>query len=102
MVVVFDKSTKLTVEEDSLFKAVVWSHSDLQLKPLKVSCQVLAGTNYCYDNNKKKVKVVIYEPLSGQGRCPYVEHQWKGICKIGYCLYKAHANQQGENVRVPF
>ena len=65
----FGKSTKLTTEEDSLFKAVVLSHSNLQLKPLKVSRQVVAGTNYryeCVDNNKKKVEVVVYEPLPGQ------------------------------------
>ncbi len=65
----FGKSTKLTTEEDSLFKAVVLSHSNLQLKPHKVSRQVVAGTNYryeCMDNNKKKVEVVVYEPLPGQ------------------------------------
>ena len=70
MVGAFGKSTKLTTEEDSLFKAVVLSHSNLQLKPLKVSRQVVAGTNYryeCVDNNKKKVEVVVYEPLPGQG-----------------------------------
>lgn len=57
MVGAFGKSTKLTTEEDSLFKAVVLSHSNLQLKPLKVSRQVVAGTNYryeCVENNKKK------------------------------------------------
>lgn len=70
MVGAFDKNTKLTEEEYSLFKAVVLSHSDLQLKPLKVARQVVAGTNYryeCVDRNKKKVEVVIYEPLPGQG-----------------------------------
>lgn len=70
MVGAFGKSTKLTSEEDSLFKAVVLSHSNLQLKPLKVSRQVVGGTNYrygCVDNNKKKVEVVVYEPLPGQG-----------------------------------
>ena len=70
MVGAFGKSTKFTSEEDSLFKAVVLSHSNLQLKPLKVSRQVVAGTNYRYewvDNNKKKVEVVVYEPLPGQG-----------------------------------
>ena len=46
MVGAFDKSTKLTTEEDSLFKAVVLSHGNLQLKPLKVSRQVVAGTNW--------------------------------------------------------
>ena len=69
MVGAFGKSTKLTSEE-SLFKAVVLSHSNLQLKPLKVSRQVVGGTNYryeCVDNNKKKVEVVVYEPLPGQG-----------------------------------
>lgn len=70
MVGAFDKSTKLTEEEDSLFKAVVLSHADLQLKPLKVSRQVVAGTNYCYecvDIHKRKVEVVIYQPLPGAG-----------------------------------
>ena len=34
MVGAFGKSTKLTTEEDSLFKAVVLSHSNLQLNKL--------------------------------------------------------------------
>ena len=70
MVGAFGKSSALTPEEDSLFKAVVLSHSDLQLKPLKVSRQVVAGTNYCYrciDVNKKKVEVIVYQPLPGAG-----------------------------------
>lgn len=70
MVGAFGKSTKLTAEDDSLFKAVVLSHSDLQLKPVKVSRQVVAGMNYCYecvDNNKKRVVVIVHEPLPGQG-----------------------------------
>lgn len=56
----FGKSTKLTTEEDSFFKVVVLSHSNLQLKPLKVSRQVVAGTNYrykCVDNNKKRLRL---------------------------------------------
>ena len=60
MVGTFGKSTKLTTEEDTLFKAVVLSHSNLQLKPLKVSRQVVAGTNYryeCVDNNKKRLRL---------------------------------------------
>ena len=51
---------ELTTEEDSLFKAVVLSHSNLQLKPHKVSRQVVAGTNYryeCVDNNKKRLRL---------------------------------------------
>ena len=70
MVGAFGKSTKLTTEEDSLFKAVVLSHSNLQLKPLKVSRQVVAGTNYkyeCINENKRTVEVVIFQPLPGQG-----------------------------------
>lgn len=70
MVGAYDKSTRLSAEEDSLFKAVVLTHSDLQLKPVKVSRQVVAGTNYCYecvDSNKKKVEVIVHEPLPGQG-----------------------------------
>ena len=70
MVGAFGKSTKLTSEEDSLFKAVVLSHSNLQLKPLKVSRQVVAGTNYkyeCINENKRTVEVVIFQPLPEQG-----------------------------------
>ena len=50
MVGAFGESTNLTAEEDSLFNAVVLVHDDLQLKPLKVSRQVVAGTNYRYAN----------------------------------------------------
>lgn len=60
MVGAFGKSIKLTSEEESLFKAVVLSHSNLQLKPLKVSRQVVGGTNYryeCVDNNKKRLRL---------------------------------------------
>ena len=56
----YDKSTTITDEEFSLFKTVMQSHSDLQLKPIKVSRQVVAGTNYryeCVDNNKKKLRL---------------------------------------------
>ena len=56
----YDKSTTITDEEFSLFKTVMQSHSDLQLKPIKVSRQVVAGTNYryeCMDNNKKKLRL---------------------------------------------
>ena len=70
MVGAFGKSTKLTTEEDSLFKAVVLSHSNLQLKRLKVTRQDMAETNYryeCVKKKKKKVEVIIYEPLPGQG-----------------------------------
>lgn len=66
----YDKSTKLSAEEDSIFRVAVSSHSELNLKPLKVSRQVVAGMNYrytCVDTNKNKVEVVIYEPLPGQG-----------------------------------
>ena len=85
MVGAFDKSTKLTEEEDSLFKAVVLSHEDLQLKPLKVSRQVVAGTNYCYEcvdvNSKKKVEVVVYQPLPGAGEARILSVDGKGYMK---------------------
>ena len=64
----YGESTKLTAEEDSLFKAVV--PASMGLKPRKVSRQVVAGMNYCYqctDTNKKKVELVIYQPLPGAG-----------------------------------
>ena len=70
MVGAFGKSTKLTTEEDSLFRAVILSNANLQLKPLKVSRQVVAGTNYCYeciDAHKSKIEVVVYQPLPGAG-----------------------------------
>ena len=84
MVGAFGKSTKLTAEEDSLFKAVVLSHNDLQLKPLKVSRQVVAGTNYCYecvDANKKKVEVVVYQPLPGAGKAQILSINGKDYMK---------------------
>ena len=65
----YSKSSKLTAKDDSIFRVAVLSHSDLLLKPLKVSRQVVAGTNYrfdCIDNNNKHVEVVVYEPLSTQ------------------------------------
>lgn len=65
MVGAFGKSTKLTTEEETLFKAVVLSHSNLQLKPLKVSRQVVGGTNYryeCVDNNKKRLRLSSMSP----------------------------------------
>lgn len=66
----YDKSTTITDEEFSLFKTMMQSHSDLQLKPIKVSRQVVAGTNYkyeCINENKRTVEVVIFQPLPGQG-----------------------------------
>lgn len=65
----YSNSSKLTSKDDSIFRVAVLSHSDLLLKPLKVSRQVVAGTNYhfdCIDNNNKHVEVVVYEPLSTQ------------------------------------
>ena len=76
MVGAFGKSTKLTAEEDSLFKAVVLPCADLRLKPLTVSRQVVAGTNYRYEcvdvDNGKKVEVVVYQPLPGAGNARVV------------------------------
>ena len=66
----YDKSTTITDDEFSLFKTVMQSHSDLQLKPIKVSRQVVGGTNYkyeCINENKRTVEVVIFQPLPGQG-----------------------------------
>ena len=66
----YDKSTTITDEEFSLFKTVMQSHSNLQLKPIKVSRQVVAGTNYkyeCINENKRTVEVVIFQPLPGEG-----------------------------------
>lgn len=62
----YGKAGKLTAQEDSLFTAVVKNEAGLQLRPLKVSRQVVAGTNYrfeCVDADRKKVEVVVYQPL---------------------------------------
>ena len=70
LVSAYHKSTTITDEEFFLFKTVMQSHSDLQLKPIKVSRQVVAGTNYkyeCINENKRTVEVVIFQPLPGQG-----------------------------------
>ncbi len=66
----FGKSTRLTSDEIELFEKVVLSHPKLKLTPKKVSHQVVAGTNYrfeCIDSNKKKVEVVVYQPLPDNG-----------------------------------
>ena len=66
----YGKSMKLSAEDDSIFRRAVLQHGEQNLKPLKVSRQVVAGTNYCFkcvDGNKKKVEVVVFEPLPGQG-----------------------------------
>lgn len=66
----YDKSTKPTAAEDSIFRVAVSSNGKLDLKPLKVARQVVAGMNYrftCIDSNRKKMEVVVYEPLPGQG-----------------------------------
>lgn len=69
MVGAFGKSTKLTTEEDSLFKAVVLSHSNLQLKPHKVSAKLWLEQTIVMNAwiTTKKVEVVVYEPLPEQG-----------------------------------
>ncbi len=62
----YGKASRLTAQEDSLFIAVVLNQEGLHLKPLKVARQVVAGTNYrfeCVDEHKKKVEVVVYQPL---------------------------------------
>ncbi len=71
MVGAFGKSSRPTEQEKYLFESVVHSHGDLQqLKPLKVSRQVVSGTNYRYEcrgNRHKRVEIIIFEPLPGQG-----------------------------------
>ncbi len=66
----YGKSDKLGAEEDSLFRAAVLSCAGLRLKPLKVSRQVVAGTNFryeCVDENGRKVEVVVFQPLPYTG-----------------------------------
>lgn len=66
----YGKSGRLTAAEDSLFRAVVLPHADLQLKPRKVSRQVVAGTNYrfeCVDKKGRRTEVVVYQPLPYSG-----------------------------------
>ncbi len=70
MVGAYDDARKLTAQEDSLFRTVVLEREGLQLKPLKVARQVVGGMNYrfeCIDAHKKKVEVVVYQPLPCHG-----------------------------------
>ena len=70
--------------EKAKAKAAVLSHSDLQLKPLKVSRQVVAGMNYryeCIDQNHKKVEVVVYQPLPGTGEAQVTSVNGKDYTK---------------------
>lgn len=65
----YSKPQRLTEEDKALFEAVVTPEFG-DLKPRRVSYQVVAGTNYrfeCRDSNGKKVFVTVYVPLPGSG-----------------------------------
>lgn len=72
----------LTAADDSLFNAVMSAHQELKLSPRKVSRQVVAGMNYrfeCLDASRKKVEIVIYEPLPGNGKAHLVSINGKTV-----------------------
>lgn len=58
----------LTKEEKALFDKAY--KGEVALRPVSVATQVVAGINYsfvCEDKDGNKYKVVIYQPLPGQG-----------------------------------
>ncbi|MGM9804133.1 MAG: hypothetical protein ACI308_08155 [Muribaculaceae bacterium] len=78
----YGKYTALTADDDSLFRAVMASHQELKLTPVKVSHQVVEGMNHCFeciDSDKKKVEIVIYEPLPGNGNARLTEVNGKAV-----------------------
>ena len=66
----YSKAGKLSEEEKAIFSEVVSPYVEPELKAEKVSRQVVAGTNYCFvckDPDGKRVEVVVYVPLPGNG-----------------------------------
>ena len=66
----YSKAGKLSEEEKAIFSEVVSPYVEPELKAEKVSRQVFAGTNYCFvckDPDGKRVEVVVYVPLPGNG-----------------------------------
>lgn len=64
------KVRELSEEEKAIFSEVVSPYVEPKLKAEKVSSQVVAGTNYCFvckDPDGKRVEVVVYVPLPGNG-----------------------------------
>lgn len=66
----YSKAGKPSEEEKAIFSAVVSPYVEPKLKAEKVLRQVVAGTNYCFvckDPDGKRVEVVVYAPLPGNG-----------------------------------
>lgn len=72
----------LCPEEKELFHNVMGNRIGISYTPIKVSTQVVAGTNYCFtcatklSTNPPKMRhaqVFIFEPLPGQGEAQYVK-----------------------------
>lgn len=82
MVGAYSQYNKINSEDDSLFNAVMESYDNLKLTPMKVAHQVVAGTNYkfkCVDAKKRKVEVVIYCPLPGNGKAKLLSIDGKAM-----------------------
>lgn len=65
----YSEAMELTAEDDSLFRAVVTPY-DSTFVPVKVSRQVVAGTNYrfiCQDKKGADREIVVFQPLPGEG-----------------------------------
>ncbi len=61
---------ELTHEDSLFFENVVSNTEYKDLTPQSVATQVVAGINFhfvCSDKNNKKINVIIYKPLPGQG-----------------------------------
>lgn len=71
MVGAFGEASELTAEEAALFKVAVSSNvSCKDWTPVKVSRQVVAGTNYkflCKDKEGRMHTVTVFSPLPGRG-----------------------------------
>ena len=68
MVGAYGETTKVTAAQVEIFNKAV--DASLHLTPKKVSSQVVAGTNYkfiCEDADGKEHKVIVFQPLPGQG-----------------------------------
>ena len=75
MVGAYTLQRALTKADLELFHEVA---GDLNMIPISVSTQVVAGTNYkfyCQDEHQEYYNVVIFQPLPGQGEAKVTEQQ---------------------------
>lgn len=70
----------------------------LVLTPQSVATQVVAGLNYrfvCTDPEGQVVRVVIYQPLPGQGPARVTHVEREGETELEWCLKLSEANPEG-------